>query len=126
MELTKLNTALWLLLPALCASVVWWSWARGRQEHRDWRQSATFLSAAATMANVLIGLAVLMWVNDSERHMSAFTQLLALVVYVTSIVAAILGRGRLRWLIIPAAAIQGFGWMIVFLALSGGPIIHEM
>jgi hypothetical protein len=112
--------ALWLLVPVVLVSLVWWSWARGHGAGKRWRRSATLLSATATTANSVLMAAMLLWATISQiapatAHRSLFFSLL-LLGFGTSIVSSVVvvfGTGWLRWLIVPASALQGFTWSLL-------------
>jgi hypothetical protein len=63
---------LWLFLPALFVSFVWWSWAKGRREKKGWRQAATLVSATATTANLVLVLEVLSLAHFDDQSTTVF------------------------------------------------------
>ena len=116
----QLIVALLLLVPVMLVSLVWWSWARGHREGKKWRRTATLVSATATTANSVLMGAILMWatfasVAPARAHSSLFLSLLLLGfgLSILSSVVVIFGTGWLRWLIVPAAALQGFAWSLL-------------
>jgi hypothetical protein len=120
MKSGQLIVAFWLLLPVVLVSLVWWSWARGHCEGKKWRRTATVVSATATTANSALMAAILMWatfasIAPAAAHRSLFSSLLLLGfgLSIVSSVVVVFGTGWLRWLIVPAAALQGFTWSLL-------------
>src|SRR5215469_17099241 len=110
-----------LFLPVLLLGFVWWLWTRRRPEGPAWRRKATFISATAATASALILLGVLGWANffasiaPAAGHPTLFSTLtlLGFLLCVASIPAAVLGIGSFRWLVVPAALLHSFCWIIV-------------
>jgi ATP/ADP translocase len=119
MDLAHVFVFLWMFFPALLVSLVWWSWAKERGEDEGWRQSATFLSAAATTVNLALMLAVVIWgyLQAEKQGLDFSVVLLAFALCMMSIISAIIGKGLFRLLIIPAAILQGFGWLVALFVL---------
>jgi hypothetical protein len=116
----QLIVALWLLIPVALVSPVWRSWYSGHGEGKKWRRTATLISTTATTANSVLMAAMLIWVNfasiaPATAHRSLFFALLLLGfgLSIASTVVVAFGIGWLRWLIVPAAALQGLMWSLV-------------
>jgi hypothetical protein len=116
----QLIVALWLMLPIALVSAVWRSWSRGRGEGKKWRRTATLISTTATTANSVLMTVILIWANfasiaPATAHRSLFFSLLLLGfgLSIGSSVVVVFGTGWLRWLIVPAAALQGLTWSLV-------------
>ena len=111
---------LWLLIPVVLVSLVWWSWGRGQRETKRWRRTTTLISATATSASSVLMAAIPMWANfastaPATAHRSLFLWLilLGLGLSIASGVVVPFGTGWLRWGIIPAAVFQGFAWLLL-------------
>jgi len=120
MNLGQLIVGLWLLLPVVLVSLVWWSWSRGHREGKKWRRTATLISATATTANSVLMAAILIWaafasIAPATAHRGLFVSLVLLgfALSIVSIVVIVFGTGWFRWLIVPAAALQGFTWSLL-------------
>jgi len=116
----QLIVGLWLFVPVVLVTLVWWSWARGYREAKKWRQTATLISTAATTANSLLMGAMLIWANfasiaPATAHRTLFSSLLLLGfgLSIVSSIVVVFGTGWFRWLIIPAAVLQGLAWLLV-------------
>jgi hypothetical protein len=112
--------AVWLLVPVALVSLVWWSWARGHREGKQWRRTVTLISATGTTANSAVMAGLLLWANftsiaPATAHPSLFVSLLLLGfgLSIISIVVVVFGTGGLRWVIVPAAALQGLSWSLL-------------
>jgi hypothetical protein len=116
----ELIVAPWLLLPVVLVSLVWWSWARKLREGKKWRRIATLVSATATTANSVLMGAIVMWANFASiapatafRNPRFSLRLIGLGLCVVSTVVVVFGAGWLRWLIVPAAVLQGFAGLLM-------------
>jgi hypothetical protein len=120
MNLGQLIVPIWLLAPVALVSFVWWSWASGHRKGKRWRRTATLISAAATTASSVLMAAVLLWANlasiaPATAHRTLFFSLLlfGFGLSIPASVVVLFGTGWLRWLIVPAAALQGFSWLLM-------------
>ena len=118
MDSGTLIMVLWLSLPVVLVTPVWWSWSRGNHQGAKWRRTATLIStSAATGSSALIGL-TLIWGKFGSApafyHPSLFGSLLLVGfgLSIVSIVAVGFGTGWRRWLIVPAAVLQGLTWLL--------------
>jgi len=114
MNLVNVLIALWVFLPALLVGFVWWSWEK-RIEKKGWRQAATLVSASAITANVALMLGTLGSTYLDHQSMPVAVTLAGLAICISSIIAAPVGVGRLRWLAVPAAVVQGIFWLVAWL-----------
>lgn len=111
--------AIWVFLPALLVSFVWWSWQKER-EKKGWRQTAILISASALSANVALTLGILGSIFTPDFvSVPVSVPLAGLALCIASIVATLVGTGRLRWLAIPTAILQGLFWLVA-LSVAGG------
>jgi hypothetical protein len=116
---------IWLFVPAVIAVVGWWSYLRSPSVNSRWRAGATSIALGATSANVVIltGLAALgaltmrMPVQINMRT-GGFLVVVGYGLCAASAIAAVVGRGRLWWLILPAALIQCDAWLMVSVAMT--------
>jgi len=123
MRFDDLLVVAWLLIPAVCATLVWRSWLRNRGQWRKSRSAATLVAVIATTANlVTLSALVLMASFAGPINTASHGRLVNLVagtgvvLCLVSIVTAFAGSGRFRWLIIPAACVQATAWLFAVVA----------
>ena len=111
---------LYLILPVLLVGAVWWFWTRRRPQGRAWRKTATFTSVTAATASSALLMGLVGWANlasvaPSQGHRNLFftLALLGFALCIAAIPATVVGLGAFRWLVIPAALLQGFSWFLL-------------
>lgn len=119
MDPGHLIVALWLLLPVVFVCLVWWSWAR-EKEIKNWRRTATLISAISSSASSVVMAVLLIWANSASlapavAHRGLFASLIffGLGLSVASSIVVVFGRGMVRWVIIPAAILQALAWLLL-------------